>query len=266
VVRAPNVLGVSRQRGPAPPAARAARPLPRLKKLLLRERDATAATPCVLGRLRRFSAGRGKRPAVGLTPELGRGPLAGSDPPLDEQAVCRYAAHMPLSADDIRTAFAALADELNAEHRNAEIVIAGGAALVLLYGVRQTTKDVDAYFVQPEASVIRRVASRVAEKLNLPDDWLNDGAKGYFVGVTKGDLLYGSGSLTVRAASTPQLLAMKLCAWRDAIDRGDARLLLSQLHGSFDEIWDAVKPFVPAHQVDKASYALQDLWDLSHAS
>jgi hypothetical protein len=52
-------------------------------------------------------------------------------------------AYMPLSADDIRTAFAALADELNAEIRHAEVVIAGGAALVLLYGARQTAKDVD---------------------------------------------------------------------------------------------------------------------------
>lgn len=161
---------------------------------------------------------------------------------------------------------AVLADELAAERRNAEIVIAGGAALVLLYGARETTKDVDAYFVTPEASVLRNASSRVAVKLNLPDDWLNDGAKGYFVGVTKGAMLYSSESLTVRAASTQQLLAMKLCAWRDAIDRDDARLLLSQMRGSLDEIWDAVKTFVPAHQVDKASYALQDLWDSLHAS
>jgi hypothetical protein len=51
-------------------AARAARPLPRLKKLLLRERDATAVTPPHYHRTRGFSPGRGKWPAVGLTPEL----------------------------------------------------------------------------------------------------------------------------------------------------------------------------------------------------
>jgi predicted nucleotidyltransferase len=84
--------------------------------------------------------------------------------------------------------------------------------------------------------------------------------------MTQGDILYSANSLMVRAVSTEQLLAMKLCAWRDAIDRGDARLLLEQMSGSFDEIWDAVKPFVPPHHVDKASYALQDLWDLSNAT
>ena len=173
---------------------------------------------------------------------------------------------MPLSADDIRTAFAALAEELNTEKQHAEMIVAGGAALVLLYGARETTKDIDAYFITPEAVVVRKAAARVAQRLDLPDDWLNDGAKGYFVGVTKGDVLYNSDSLSVQAASTQQLLAMKLCAWRDAIDRSDARLLLSQMPGSFDEIWDAIRPFVPAHQVDKASYALQDLWELLHAS
>ena len=79
-------------------------------------------------------------------------------------------------------------------------------------------------------------------------------------------MLYSSPSLTVRAASPEQLLAMKLCAWRDAVDRDDAKLLLSQVRGSFDEIWLAVERFVPAHQVDKASYALQDLWESLHAS
>jgi len=172
---------------------------------------------------------------------------------------------MPLSASDIRAAFDALGEELKNEQRNAEMVIAGGAALVLLYGARETTKDVDAYFVTPEASFIRNVAARVAEKLELPADWLNDGAKGYFLDVTKGEVLYSSVSLTVRAASTEQLLAMKLCAWRDAVDRDDARLLLSHMSGSFEEIWLAIEPFMPAHQVDKAAYALQDLWESLHA-
>ena len=54
-------------------AAEAARPLPRLRKLLLRERDATAVTPPRYRRTRGFSPGRGERPAAGLTLQLGRG-------------------------------------------------------------------------------------------------------------------------------------------------------------------------------------------------
>src|SRR5215213_6478279 len=121
---------------------------------------------------------------------------------------------MPLSADDITQAFDALSQELGRHARHAELVVVGGAALVLLFRARESTKDVDAYFVRPEASLIREAAEAVANRLNLPLDWLNDGAKGYLVGLTTGDVLYDSQSLTVRAASTPQLLAMKLAAWR----------------------------------------------------
>lgn len=171
---------------------------------------------------------------------------------------------MPLSTDDIQGAFAALSEELERRHRKAELVVVGGAALVLLFGARESTKDVDAYFVSPEASVVREAAEAVANRLNLPSDWLNDGAKGYFVGITFGDVLYASETLSVRAATTDQLLAMKLAAWRDAIDRDDAKLLLMQMSGAADEVWAAVKSFVPVHQLDKASYAFEDLWETLH--
>ena len=173
---------------------------------------------------------------------------------------------MPLSADDIKRAFAALSEQLAREHASAEIVVVGGAALVLLFHARETTKDVDAVFLRPEASVVRHAAEDVAGQLNLPSDWLNDGAKGYLVGITSGELLYDSPSLTVRAASTEQLLAMKLAAWRDAIDRSDASLLLNEMGGTRDAIWSALKPFVPLQQLDKASYAFDGLWEASHGS
>jgi hypothetical protein len=171
-----------------------------------------------------------------------------------------------LSANDIKKAFDALSDELARENRRAEVAIAGGAAMVLLFHARETTKDVDAYFLSPEAAVVREAAERVASQLNLPGDWLNDGAKGYFVGVTTGEVLFESKSLLVRAVSTAQLLAMKLAAWRDAVDRADAQLLLAQISGSAEDIWAAIKPFVPAHNLDKASYALEDLWEATHGA
>jgi Nucleotidyltransferase of unknown function (DUF6036) len=171
---------------------------------------------------------------------------------------------MPLSADDIQRAFTALSDELADRNERAELIVVGGAALVLLFRARESTKDVDAYFVKPTAAVVRAAAEAVANRLDLPADWLNDGAKGYLVTVSAGQVLYESRSLTVRAASTAQLLAMKLAAWRDTIDRADAKLLLDQMSGSSAEIWAAIAPFVPSNHHDKASYAFEDLWETTH--
>jgi hypothetical protein len=173
---------------------------------------------------------------------------------------------VPLSAADIRAAFDALSEELANASEQAELIVVGGAALVLLYGARQTTKDVDAYFIRPEAAIVRSAAARVAGSLMLPEDWLNDAAKAYLVTVTEGPVVYTSKSLLVRAPSIAQLLAMKLAAWRDDIDRSDARLLLAQLNGSMEEIRALIEPMVLPHQLDKASYALEDLWESMHGT
>ena len=173
---------------------------------------------------------------------------------------------MPLSAEDIEAAFDALAAELAGRGERGKIVVVGGAAMVLLFHARSSTKDVDAYFVQPEASVLRDAAMIVAKKYDLPDNWLNDGAKGYLTGLTFGEVLHDSDSLQVVAASRVQLLAMKLAAWRDAIDRADAKLLLSDLDGSAEEIWVQLDRFLPEAQRTKASFAFQDLWETIHGS
>jgi hypothetical protein len=171
-----------------------------------------------------------------------------------------------LSAHDIRRAFDALSADLATRGERGELLVVGGAALVLLFGARETTKDVDACFLSPSASKIRSAAARVAGKLDLPEDWLNDGAKGFLVCATEGAVLYESEFLVARAASTAQLLAMKLAAWRDAIDRADARLLLSHMSGSMEEVWAAVESLVPPPQLDKSWYAFQDLWEALHGT
>jgi len=36
------------------------------------------------------------------------------------------------------------------------------------------------------------------------------------------------------------------------------------MSGSREEIWSALEPFIPKHELQKASYAFDDLWDASH--
>lgn len=62
--------------------------------------------------------------------------------------------------------------------------------MVLRFQTRESTRDVDVAIVAPaEASKVRELALRVAAERNWPNDWLNDGAKGYLVGVSAGLLL-----------------------------------------------------------------------------
>ena len=172
-----------------------------------------------------------------------------------------------LSQGMIREALEALARELDAEGAREEIVLAGGAALVLMYNARESTRDVDYCSVGSAGSAAVRDASRrVAAALDLPADWLNDGAKGYLNGLLPGEVLLDRPALRVRALGPQQLLAMKLSAWRDDVDISDARLLLSELKGSREEVWSSVEPFLVPGRELKARFAFDDLWESIHGS
>jgi hypothetical protein len=167
-----------------------------------------------------------------------------------------------LTETDIRRALEALAATLPITSASREMWMVGGAALVLLYRARDTTKDVDAFALDPAASAeLRTAAAAVASQLGLPEDWLNDGAKGYLHGLAPGDVLFEARGLRVRSLAPHQLLAMKLSAWRDDLDVSDARLLLSKLSGDKGSVWNRIEPhLVPGRQL-KAQYAFDDLWE-----
>ncbi|MFO0760539.1 MAG: DUF6036 family nucleotidyltransferase [Byssovorax sp.] len=172
-----------------------------------------------------------------------------------------------LSRDDIRHALLLLASELTGLPSRCEIVVVGGAALVLLYGAREATKDVDALILsRVEPTLIRTAVQRVAGALALPDDWLNDAAKGYIHGLALGEVLIDEPALLVRALAPHQLLAMKLCAWRDDVDIEDARLLLAKLPANRDEAWELVVPHLVPGRETKAYFAFCDLWESEHGT
>jgi predicted nucleotidyltransferase len=168
-----------------------------------------------------------------------------------------------LTRDDIIRAFETLARQIGASEPPHELIIAGGAALVILYGARESTKDVDA--VRFDLTV-REAARCVADLLGLPDDWLNDGAKGYLQGLTRGEVVFRAPGLLVRTLALPQLLAMKLSAWRDDLDIADGRLLLSKIQGDKEQTWRLIEPrLVPGREL-KARYAFEDLWEDLHGT
>jgi hypothetical protein len=145
-----------------------------------------------------------------------------------------------------------------------ELVLVGGAAMVLGFEARQSTHDVDVAILFPrEARKVRLLAARVAQERDWPEDWLNDAAKGYLVGLSKGPVVYTAPGIEVRLPATVQLLAMKLCAWRDDVDISDARHLLVSLQSNqnAERLWQALEPFLIPGEELKAQYAFEDLWE-----
>jgi hypothetical protein len=113
---------------------------------------------------------------------------------------------------------------------------------------------------------VREISNAVAQERDLPADWLNDAAKGFLIGQTSGPVVFTAPGIVVRRPSFEQLLAMKLCAWRDDVDISDARRLLIELPGTYDEVWQKVTPFLQPGRELTARYAFDDLWDELHGS
>lgn len=129
-----------------------------------------------------------------------------------------------LNRDRILGAFSALDDELGAVGIKGNVFVVGGAAIAVAYDSRRSTVDVDAVF--SPAAEVRRAAERVADRLSLSADWLNDGAKGFLPGADHaGPSVYEGPNLQVAAASPRYLLAMKLLASRVERDQDDIRTL-----------------------------------------
>ena len=67
-----------------------------------------------------------------------------------------------------------------------QLTLMGGAVMVLAFEARLSTRDVDVFIRSPrEARIVRELAKRVAGERDWNDDWLNDAAKGYLVGVSE---------------------------------------------------------------------------------
>lgn len=145
---------------------------------------------------------------------------------------------------------------------NIELVLIGGALMVLRFEARESTRDVDVAILAPvEADKVRDLARAVAAERGWPDDWLNDGAKGYLIGLSNGPVIFSAPGIEVRSPSIAQLLAMKLSAWRDDLDVADARRLLEEITGDRDEVWREIELFLVPGDELKAQYAFADLWE-----
>lgn len=167
-----------------------------------------------------------------------------------------------LTRQEIVQALERLGELANHQGYSIELLLMGGAAMVLMYNARPSTRDVDVLILAPQkAQVVRNLAIKVAQEYDLPTEWLNDGAKGYLVGMSEGATVLSAPGIMVKSPAVNQLLAMKLSAWRDDVDIEDAKRLLQALEGEQEKVWAAVVPYLVPGEELKAQYAFLDLWE-----
>jgi hypothetical protein len=171
-----------------------------------------------------------------------------------------------LTPEDIKELFRALDADLNQRGAQARIVIVGGAAVSLLLGERQATKDVDSIrVVTADKGTFLSAVANVSTMFGLSTDWLNERAAAFAMGVLEGKELWKGTSLSVSAAGVEQLVAMKISALRDDIDFNDACRLLRTMAGEREEVWNRIAPFLLPGMDEWKRQNFDALWELAHA-
>jgi hypothetical protein len=100
-----------------------------------------------------------------------------------------------------------------------ELSLYGGAVFTLVYGSRETTKDVDA-IVHP-SELARKLIAQVAQEHQLAEDWLNDDVRFFLSDKEAKRKLEGhefGPGLQVSVPTAAYLLAMKLRACREPLE------------------------------------------------
>jgi hypothetical protein len=166
-----------------------------------------------------------------------------------------------LTREQISAALRTLNDHLASANIRAECYLVGGAVMCLALDARASTKDVDAWFTEPQA--VRRAAREVAFELGLPEDWLNDAAKA-FVPERAGFERWASFShLDVSVADERTLLAMKCAAARTDVDAADIRFLATRLglHSS-QQVLEVALAYYPADRLPpRTRLLLEEMFD-----
>ena len=126
----------------------------------------------------------------------------------------------PITRENLNEYLKALAKEfrrLNGTKMPAEIVLIGGAAILVNYGFRELTYDVDAIIVA--SSAMKEAINIAGDKLNLPRGWLNADfmrTNSYSDKLLTVSVYYKTFSniMQVRTVAAQYLIAMKLISGR----------------------------------------------------
>ncbi|BCI84622.1 hypothetical protein MTY66_62470 (plasmid) [Mycolicibacterium sp. TY66] len=161
---------------------------------------------------------------------------------------------------ELLRAFEKLADKLARRNVVGTVHVVGGAAMLLSYGSRVITRDVDALF-GPDGPMLAAIRE-VATDMGWPSTWLNNQASTYVArNPGQGARVFDHPNLQVMTTPPEHLLAMKVLASRSVRDRGDIELLLKRLAiRSPQGVWSIVERYFPGVPIpDRAKLLIEDL-------
>ena len=169
-------------------------------------------------------------------------------------------ADTPITKENLDTYLKELAKQfrkLNGKAMPAEITLIGGASILVNYGFRDSTYDVDALI--QASSAMKDAINYVTDTLGLPNGWLNEdfkNTKSYTPRLVNYSKYYRTFSnvLTVRTITGEYLVAMKLMAYRQY--KHD----ISDIVGILREQQNSGVPLT-FERIDKAVKDLYDSWE-----
>ncbi|MEN8155110.1 MAG: DUF6036 family nucleotidyltransferase [Acidobacteriota bacterium] len=170
---------------------------------------------------------------------------------------------MELTKKNIKKYFSKLSDQLKLQNSKGEILLFGGAAMILTFNSRISTKDVDAVFKPKKEFQI--AIDHVAKDNNLNKNWLNDAVKGFLYSnkFNQKEILKFD-NLTVYVPEPEYLLAMKVISMRtEAVssDFEDIKTLLKETGlDTPGKVLDLVREYYPENMIpQKSFYALEGI-------
>lgn len=126
---------------------------------------------------------------------------------------------VPFTKENLEDSLKALAKEFKKRGKGvpAEIILVGGASVIINYGFRESSYDIDAIYTL--SSVMKEAINAVGDSNNLPNGWLNDDFKktpSYTNKIIEFSQYYKTFSnvLTIRTVRSEYLVAMKLISGR----------------------------------------------------
>ena len=169
-------------------------------------------------------------------------------------------AEAPITKDNLDTYLNEVAKQfrrLNGKSMPAEITLIGGASILINYGFRDSTYDVDA-LIQASSSM-KDAINYVTDTMGLPNGWLNEdfkNTKSYTPRLVNYSKYYRTFSnvVTVRTITGESLVAMKLMAYRQY--KHD----ISDIVGILREQQKAGDP-LSYERIEKAVTDLYDGWE-----